>query len=612
MTRLSRTRRDRPTCRPCLEALEDRSLLSAGALDPTFGTGGLVITDLNSAAHDSAYDVALQADGKALAVGTSGGNFALVRYNLDGTRDATFGADGVVTTDFKGTDTAYAVALTSDGKILVAGGSTTFKGGIYRSKLALARYDLGGKLDTTFGNRGTVTTDLGSGSCDRIYALAIQADGKIVAAGETNSFPGGDNFLVARYTASGRLDSTFGNGGVVSTDFQAALSVDEARDLAIQGDGKIVVAGRTTTVDTGADRFALARYHANGSLDATFGTGGRQITAIGPWSDATDVELLADGRILVGGSSDGNYAVARYLAAGGLDPTFGSGGVSTGPEVPEGYFWGTGMALQANGKILVCARVQMVDGSENFGLVRLNADGSLDATFGTGGGLTTDFHPTMPLNSGGAAAVAVQADGNIVVAGATRRGTGFNSDFALARYLGDEPLLAVGVGTTGSAGQLSANDLAPLVAEATRRWQAAGADASVLRNVTVRVADLGGTTLGMTDGKTIWLDDDAAGWGWFIDATPGDDAEFVTPGDQGELGRIDLLTALMHEMGHVLGYDHEEEGALAATLAVGTRLSPAEPSTAALDQVFSQPTYWGDVVAVLRKTRGAAAGWNEE
>ena len=205
--------------------------------------------------------------------------------------------------------------------------------------------------------------------------------------------------------------------------------------------------GKTTAVGTGADQFAVARYHTNGALDTSFGTGGTLTTLIGSFSDATDVELLADGRIVVGGSSDGNYAVARYLTEGSLDPTFGSGGVSTGPDVPEGYFWSTGMALQANGKILIAARVNMLDGLNDFGLVRLNGDGSLDTTFGTGGAVTTDFYPTSSFSDCGAAAVAVQADGKIVVAGSARGGSGSGlADFALARYEGDAPALSANAG----------------------------------------------------------------------------------------------------------------------------------------------------------------------
>ena len=136
---------------------------------------------------------------------------------------------------------------------------------------------------------------------------------------------------------------------------------------------------------------------------------------------------------------------------------------------------------------------------------------------------------------------------------------------------------------------LGAELVQPLFAEALARWQAAGADSSALQGVEVRIADLGGLTLGVASGNTIWLDDDAAGWGWFVDPTPGEDAEFATPGDQGEQGRMDLLTVLEHEIGHLLGRDHEESGLMAETLSAGTRKDPGCDADAASfqDAIFA-------------------------
>jgi hypothetical protein len=157
---------------------------------------------------------------------------------------------------------------------------------------------------------------------------------------------------------------------------------------------------------------------------------------------------------------------------------------------------------------------------------------------------------------------------------------------------GGKKLTAASLGSSASAAPLTAEQAQPLLAEAVARWQAAGVDPSALSGVRVRVRDLGGPTLGLAAGHTIWLDDDAAGWGWFIDPTPADDSEFTTPGDQGEQNHMDLLTVLMHEMGHVLGYGHDAGGVMDESLAPGVRLSPtaesaAHPGAQPLDSLFA-------------------------
>lgn len=144
---------------------------------------------------------------------------------------------------------------------------------------------------------------------------------------------------------------------------------------------------------------------------------------------------------------------------------------------------------------------------------------------------------------------------------------------------GGAALLAAGIPPAGNAGApnhpLRPEDVQPLFSEALTRWARTGIGVSSLQGIDVRVANLSGTTLGLASGNTIWLDDNAAGWGWFVDPTPWDDAEFTTPGDQGEQRRMDLLTVLVHELGHRLGHDHEADGVMADTLAIGTRRTPS-------------------------------------
>ncbi|MER6352930.1 delta-60 repeat domain-containing protein, partial [Streptomyces sp. NPDC001634] len=298
------------------------ALAAPGDLDPTFGTGGKVLTDFGG----TDFATAVQADGKIIAVGQSDGasagdfDFALARYNTDGSLDPTFGTGGKVTTNFGGGDGARAVAVQTDGKIVVAGFSNT---GI--SNFAVARYNTDGSLDPTFNGTGAVTTDFGGE--DLALGVALQADGKIVAVGFTSVF-GSDDFALARYNTDGSLDSTFGTGGKVITDFGTGGN-DIANGVVVQTDGKIVAAGSSDTA--GTNDFGLARYNTNGSLDNTFGTGGLVTTDFGGISDqAFGVALQTDGKIVAAGFSNASnandFALARYNTNGSLDSTFGTGG----------------------------------------------------------------------------------------------------------------------------------------------------------------------------------------------------------------------------------------------------------------------------------------------
>jgi hypothetical protein len=158
------------------------------------------------------------------------------------------------------------------------------------------------------------------------------------------------------------------------------------------------------------------------------------------------------------------------------------------------------------------------------------------------------------------------------------------------RAIAGAPLLAAAAGHARRPATLTTHQADALLPEALRRWRAAGADTSALAGIDIRVANLGGTALGLASGHTIWLDDNAVGWGWFVDKTPSSDSEFTRSGNQGEKNRMDLLTVLEHEVGHLLGFDHAPGGVMQETLAAGTRMTAGATATTAGEGPGAAPT----------------------
>ena len=282
-----------------------------GSLDQTFGTNGSVETTFGDSSAEG-NDVILQADGKIVVVGFTGAgsytdnnNFALVRFNPDGTLDQTFGDGGKVKSN---AGQATSVALQSDGKLLVGGTSASSRNGFM-----LARYNSNGTLDTSFGTLGMVTTQIGFGDAFS-FGIGLLSDGRIVLAGYSETTQDHD-FTVACYTSNGTLDQTFGNGGIVATDFTGNTD-DIPYTLAVQPDNKIVVGGHSGIYPT--FNFALARYTTAGQLDQTFGSGGKVLTPVA--HDSLGYALaIAGGKITLAGAvaSDQkpfDFGVARYLA----------------------------------------------------------------------------------------------------------------------------------------------------------------------------------------------------------------------------------------------------------------------------------------------------------
>lgn len=380
---------------------------AAGDLDPTFGNAGRVTTSFFDS--DVIWDSAVQVDGKIVVVGNtrpSRGYAVIARYKLDGTLDASFGSNGHVFPSLL--FDPFAVVIQPDHKI-VAGGA--IDGGF-----GVARFNPDGSLDSTFGVGGAVTIrfPLGRPTDDKIWDLALQSDGKIVAAGDVDD---GHWFALARFNADGTLDTTFGQGGEVMPGMSPGI--ERAFAVAVQADSKIVALGEID--DSTGVSFALARFKANGDLDETFGTGGRVFTNFDTAATGTSLVIQPDQRIIAAGFTGHQFALARYLSDGTLDPSFEiDGKVIT-------FFNGDGacteIALQKDGKIVAAGRLTTPAAGVDFILTRYNSNGELDNTFGTLGKVVTDFGSNEFCNT-----VVVQPDDKIVAAG---QGLG---GFALARY----------------------------------------------------------------------------------------------------------------------------------------------------------------------------------
>jgi uncharacterized delta-60 repeat protein len=319
-----------------------------GSLDLTFGPGGTVTHDFGGPqVRDSAQAIALQPDGKLVIAGWSsagqGTDVALTRYNSDGTPDPSFGPGSSVITTFPGLFAmASAVVLQPDGKIVIAGQNLFTSGDANSLRFLLIRYTVTGSLDTSFGSGGIVQTAFAQAS--EATSLVRQPDGKLVAAGGT-----GPDFALARYNVDGSLDPSFGSGGKTTVNVGPA---SRASSLVLQADGKLVVGGRT---DSPANDFGLARLNSNGSLDSTFGTGGKVVTDFNGGNDGLFALVLqADGKVVAaGGSNVGasrQFGLARYNLDGTLDTTFGTGGKVNTPVDKEGDV--NALVTQVDGKIL--------------------------------------------------------------------------------------------------------------------------------------------------------------------------------------------------------------------------------------------------------------------
>ena len=379
-------------------------MASPGDLDTSFGSGGK--KTINFGGTDDPRVVLVQPNGRIVVAGggAAASSFCVVRLRTNGTLDTTFGSGGKQVIDFGGEDeSAFGAALQADGKIVLAGDS--------HLKVAVARLKPNGALDASFEGDGKKVFSWGALS--RAEAVVVAPNGKILLAGFSG--PEGGNIQVARLKTNGLLDTTFGTGGKAAVDFGGD---DFGMAMARQADGRILVAGRSSAAGA-----VVARLRATGTLDPDFDGDGR-VTLPGGGS-ACAVLVQPDRNIVVAGNAMGSgvMTVTRLTPTGALDPTFGAGGTAS---IDFGSLadLAAGAALQPNGKIVVAGYTQS---SEDVAVARLNANGSPDATFGVAGKATVEFGVATFGQ-----AVALQSNGRIVVAGQKTGG----DDFAVARLIG--------------------------------------------------------------------------------------------------------------------------------------------------------------------------------
>jgi uncharacterized delta-60 repeat protein len=413
---------------------------SAGDLVSGFGSGGKVITDFSGI--DVAAAVAVYPDGRIVLAGTSQStteNFvydiALARYNPNGSLDQTFGNGGLVKTDFNEMESASAVAIQPDGKIVVAGSISRFD---RTNDFLFVRYNEDGTLDSSFRQDGVVTTDFYN-TTEFVADMAITPNGEIVVAGTIYRTARGD-FAVARYKSNGDLDETFGSGGKVTVGLESTY--ESLAAMALSPKGEIVLLGETITPQPEVynSDFIVVRLNRNGSPDASFGVNGMVITDFTSVDMPGDVALTPDGKTIVVGTVEPapwrfDFVVARYDGHGNLDPSFGTAGhVITDFSTNDDFAFS--VAVRPNGKIVVAGKSGYVIGSseDDFAVARYERDGTLDQPFGSGGLVTTDFSG----DTDEVTAVTILPSGRIIVAGlawdATKQPFNPSRDFAVADY----------------------------------------------------------------------------------------------------------------------------------------------------------------------------------
>ena len=400
-----------------------------GSLDPAFGINGKVVTALSNAG-DYANAIIKLSTGKILVAGNSDAGMGFAQYNNDGSTDTSFNGNGTLTMYYYGigNETVAALAEQQDGKIIAVGHAKNNNTDGF--VMAVLRLNPDGTLDETFGTNGK--KDISFTNYQRGTSVAIQPNGKIIVGGLTD----GANvykIALARLNTNGSYDTTFSEDGKQTTIIFGRS--EYITSLALQPDGKIVAAGGAVQNTTGAPgNFAVVRYLNDGSLDTTFSADGIFTFLPAVSGICRSVLLQPDGKIIAGGyagvsGSAQDFALARITIDGQLDTTFSQDGLVTTP-VSVNNDWINGITLQTDGKIIAVGDSSAA-GNYDFALVRYTTDGIPDNTFGTNGIVTTDFYGLLDRGAAGV----LDGDTIIVTGGVTQSNSGY--DFGLARYIID-------------------------------------------------------------------------------------------------------------------------------------------------------------------------------
>jgi uncharacterized delta-60 repeat protein/uncharacterized repeat protein (TIGR01451 family) len=418
---------------------------AAGQLDKTFGGTGKVLTDISGGSNsfDNATDVAIDTEGRIVAVGSSRADdgdtdFAIVRHLPNGALDDSFGKNGRNIAEFGGTDYGAAMAIDTQGRIVVVGTTDVNDAD---GDFAIARFGSDGVLDPTFGTAGIVV--MGMGGEDEGHAVAIDASGRILVAGD--SVDGDNDFVVARLNSDGSLDTTF-SGGKVRTGFG---DWEGAYDIAIDSAGRIVLAGYAHVGSSPiVSHLALARYLDTGAPDLTFGQFGKTLTSVEAFGQAIVIDPA--GRIIVAGPSDSgdpsegyDFVLARFNPdATALDNLFGSGG----KVITDfgGSDWVNDLAFDAEGCFVAVGYT--FSGGYRFAMARYSDYGQLDDSFGTNGKVVLDLG-----GQNSADGVVIDAEQRIVIAGPAA------ADFVVARF-DSRPLADLAIQKSANATTVVAGD----------------------------------------------------------------------------------------------------------------------------------------------------------